>query len=663
MLDGSITLNLSRRRRRDQGRVLTRDELTEPECAVWDAIEAGTLVELPVGVPMPADPAGGGSWGKDRQVRAQLLYELLTANAGKDVRPRALKVVGARITGTLDLEAAELLCPVRLERCWFDQPVNLAEARIPAVRLPGCYLPGLRAEQLATRGNLELNKGFTATGEIRLHGAHIGGRLDLTTAVLSNPDGPALDAGRLAVDQSMFCFDGFTAMGEVNLGGAHIGGRLSFTDATLVNPQGAALFADGLLVDQDIFCSEGFTADGELRLGGAQVGGDLDLTGATLIAPNGYALYANRLTVGQNMLCRAGFNAQGEVSLVGARIAGDFDFAGARLANDDGPALYANRLTVGLSMMCRDGFSAQGEVRLLGGHIGGRLTFASATLLKPDGLALQAERLTVEQDLFFTEGFSATGEIRLAGAHVGGTLSFERATLSPNGGALTLFDLRATTLILRPAAPGCVDLTHAHVGVLADDPTSWPSGIRLRGFAYDALDEHSTISAGERLKGWLSRDSEGYVPQPYEQLAAVYRKGGRDDDARKVLIAKQRRRRSTLSLPGRIWNTLLDWTIGYGYRTWQAGLWLLGFLLVGWIVFAEAYPAHMTATKSPGQALPHFQPFVYALDTLLPVVDLHQQDNWIPRGLAQWWAWVSILAGWVLTTAVVAALTGLVKKD
>jgi hypothetical protein len=48
---------------------------------------------------------------------------------------------------------------------------------------------------------------------------------------------------------------------------------------------------------------------------------------------------------------------------------------------------------------------------------------------------------------------------------------------------------------------------------------------------------------------------------------------------------------------------------------------------------------------------------------LLPVVDLHQQDSWIPREHAQWWAWTSILAGWILTTAVVAALTGLIKKD
>ncbi len=65
----------------------------------------------------------------------------------------------------------------------------------------------------------------------------------------------------------------------------------------------------------------------------------------------------------------------------------------------------------------------------------------------------------------------------------------------------------------------------------------------------------------------------------------------------------------------------------------------------------------------PGEPQPGFQPLVYALDTLLPVVNLHQQDNWIPRGAAQWWAWTSILAGWVLTTAIVAALTGLLKRD
>jgi hypothetical protein len=40
------------------------------------------------------------------------------------------------------------------------------------------------------------------------------------------------------------------------------------------------------------------------------------------------------------------------------------------------------------------------------------------------------------------------------------------------------------------------------------------------------------------------------------------------------------------------------------------------------------------------------------------VVDVHEQDGWIPRGRAQWWAWVSIPAGWILTSAIVAPSPG-----
>jgi hypothetical protein len=62
--------------------MLEREDLTEPERAVWDAVQTGELVQLPIGAPAADDPATGKTWGQTRQVRAQLLYELLTgANA------------------------------------------------------------------------------------------------------------------------------------------------------------------------------------------------------------------------------------------------------------------------------------------------------------------------------------------------------------------------------------------------------------------------------------------------------------------------------------------------------------------------------------------------------------------------------------------------------
>jgi hypothetical protein len=162
--------------------------------------------------------------------------------------------------------------------------------------------------------------------------------------------------------------------------------------------------------------------------------------------------------------------------------------------------------------------------------------------------------------------------------------------------------------------------------------------------------------------GWPATPA-ATAPKPYEQLAAVYRRAGRDQDARTVAIAKQRARRRTLGLPGRLWSLLLAVLVGYGYRTWLAVVWLAGFLLVGWAVLDRAHSHQELALSRPGEAHPGFHGGIYALDTLLPVVDLHQQAVWVPRGGAQWWAWASILAGWVLTTAVVAALTGILKRD
>jgi hypothetical protein len=95
-------------------------------------------------------------------------------------------------------------------------------------------------------------------------------------------------------------------------------------------------------------------------------------------------------------------------------------------------------------------------------------------------------------------------------------------------------------------------------------------------------------------------------------------------------IAKQRARRRTLDLPGRLWSLLLDALVGYGYRSWLAGVWLLAWWLVGTLVFAAAYPRHLALAK-PGVRHAAFQPAVYALDVLLPVVDLDQQATWIPK--------------------------------
>lgn len=61
---------------------------------------------------------------------------------------------------------------------------------------------------------------------------------------------------------------------------------------------------------------------------------------------------------------------------------------------------------------------------------------------------------------------------------------------------------------------------------------------------------------------------------------------------------------------------------------------------------------------------PTFQPVIYTLDVLLPVVGLGQNSAWQPAisGLMTWY-WGLTAAGWVLGAAIVVGLTGILKRD
>ena len=54
---------------------------------------------------------------------------------------------------------------------------------------------------------------------------------------------------------------------------------------------------------------------------------------------------------------------------------------------------------------------------------------------------------------------------------------------------------------------------------------------------------------------------------------------------------------------------------------------------------------------------------VYALDVLLPIISLGQQDSWQPDGGALYIYWTLIILGWALTSALIAGLTGIIKRD
>ncbi|MGP4009121.1 membrane-associated oxidoreductase [Streptomyces sp. 4N124] len=355
------------------------------------------------------------------------------------------------------------------------------------------------------------------------------------------------------------------------------------------------------------------------------------------------------------MNCRV----QGTVALHDARIGGSLLLQGAHLSNPGGLALDGARLEVTSGIVATEGFRAEGELRLHEARLLSEgLHLEGATLCHPEGDALSAAGLQVASGIDCSGGFRAEGAVILAGAAVGGRVSFEGATLArPGGHALACHHLQAAELALRPErVEGGIDLRHAALGLLRlDGGRHHQPPLHLDGLVYRSLEPHLPVR--QRLAE-LRRDPDGYRPQPYQQLAAVYQSVGHDRDARTVLMARQRHRCTTLPWYARAWGYMQDATVGYGYVPARAAVWLMALLAVGGTIFAGHRP-----TPQGDAPHPDFNPVVYSLDLLVPVVDFGQERAFQPTAPTQWIAWVLIGAGWLLATALAAGITRVLSRQ
>jgi hypothetical protein len=160
---------------------------------------------------------------------------------------------------------------------------------------------------------------------------------------------------------------------------------------------------------------------------------------------------------------------------------------------------------------------------------------------------------------------------------------------------------------------------------------------------------------------WLRLDPEGYVPSAYTQLADAMRKHGHVEESKTVLAASQRvrwsRRSGVRAIPERIWSAFLRVAVGYGYKPWRAAVWLAAVVVAGTIA-VQALP-RSSFVESAGA--PPFNSFLYTLDSLLPFVDLGY-NKWVPHAAAHIVTSTLVLVGWLLATALVAAIAGVLRR-
>jgi hypothetical protein len=425
---------------------------------------------------------------------------------------------------------------------------------------------------------------------------------------------------------------------RVDLAGARIAGRLDLTGARVDAP---------VRLRHCVF-------DAPVVLGHAQLG-SVDLDGSELPAIDAESLQVSR---GFGMR-RAHLTGDGWLHHI--RVGGGLDIDGTRF---DG-AVNLQRAVIGADARLGHGARYAVGLRLDGARIAGDLNLAEAIACAPsDGAAISGFGVTAGGGVW-AHDLIAEGTVLLLGIRAA-AITFQHSSLRhPDGDALVLIEAQTAMLTLRPApaSAGSIVLRDAHVGRLIDDPVNWPQACRieLAGLTYERVtrrsDDTTEWTAAQRL-AWMTRYGIGFAPGPYDQLAAALQRDGREQEAKQVLRVRERLRHRAMGRLGGVWGSVQDITIGFGYRPLRALLWLVTVLALGSGWFAWSGPPRPVKV---GEG-PTWDPVLYTLDLLVPLVDLGYDKAWDPVGADKAVAVLVIAAGWVLATTVVAGASRALRR-
>jgi hypothetical protein len=317
--------------------------------------------------------------------------------------------------------------------------------------------------------------------------------------------------------------------------------------------------------------------------------------------------------------------------------------------------LDAYQVAVDHDVALEHGFKADGQVNFYVAHIGGDFDCSGGSFCNPN----------TNSDSFVL----AVMGTKIAGyAYLDG--DFEGKVIFRNSSVDNDFDWYGVT----NADKTILDLSWLKVQRFQDDEKSWPkaNNLFLDGFTYDEIiGTHDSITPAGRIR-WLGlQPTNTFYAQPYQQLATVLRERGYEDEATTVMIEKnvaQSHFTTRFSLSW-WWYNAFGWFINYGYRPVRAIWFSVGFILIGWIFSSsrlfsptDKVNAYVNESTVLDTAYPKFTGFIYSLETFIPFLKLGVADYWHPTGGAlRVYFWIHIIAGWILTTLLVGALTGLIK--
>lgn len=651
---------------------LAKVDLGEPsdagESAVFqqffENIESGKTVDLESGADSTprTDPKNAGAWDEAPTVEARWINWLCTSStASGKVPPCGINIKGAKIAGLVDLSWRKIKFPVHTTDCRFTNDLTLDHTEIRGLQLDSTRISGLHGDGLTVDGDVLLLQGFYAEGQLWLRNATIHGLFECQNGNFNRGNvnlrysqlPPAINFRAARVDRGLYLFDcnvlgcvqfdGATITGLLFCQGCHIDGH--FDDDHWDN----AIYAEGMQVSGNVNFNALRTV-GVVDIKDATIGGSLDCGNCNLDNRIYLALDAELAKVGTDVLLCNGA-VSGEVNFRGAHIGGDLNFNGA--------------------------------------HIGGGIEKGLiATSIKVEGSILMGPARNGDS----VSNFTTKGPIDLSSATVGKSLELNLAD-DPN---------RPISLDLRSAKTG--ELSHGQ---------RWPKSVVLDGFSFALLKDITPDAKTE--EAWLALENTiGFSSQPYEQMAAVLRSMGFRDEAIQVMVEKswqggQAILKNDFTRLGKLWRETSLWQlhkaldrlvemlllickllgsllwyycfgyiIGYGYRPEGALLPSVVMIVLAAALFQSGYNANAVVPTDDKARIPiystqtidsypRFNAFAYSIEKFVPLLKLEVGDYWVPNSnrlygkFLRVFLWIHIVAGWLLSTLWIGALSGLLK--
>jgi hypothetical protein len=245
------------------------------------------------------DPAHADKWGHEREIRADLIRWLcVDPDASRMVDPAGIRILGARITGRLNLSRVRVPFPIVLRNCAVPERISLAATVVPSLDLGGGHIDEMDAPGIEVDNDLKLDAKFQAAGEINVAEARIGGSLTSSGRFKSS-----------AIDLDLFDPKNTQRRAFYGLQ-MRIGGDLIFRDVHI---------------------------DGGVQISGTATGADLVMDGSFL-DPGMTAIDASSTDIAGNVVVGYGvpFVSDGLVNFITAKIGTDFFVAQATFSGAAG---------------------------------------------------------------------------------------------------------------------------------------------------------------------------------------------------------------------------------------------------------------------------------------------------------------------------------------